>query len=178
MPRPTKMRRVDFFPEVSYFKPAGIPMRILDEVPDGQGDLLPDGTYRMQIVHAGLYSDGREVRGYQGEHFLLFLTAPIEEHFRKTSNQGCQQVFRPRPGHGFTLSNALITQLSMKNAHESVDWHTVLTKPFPSSGRQLRDSLQAAIDNGFVRYVMHTVPNTWPSFLPDEKQWRESRGRA
>ena len=32
MPRPTKMRRVDFFPEVSYFKPAGIPMRILEEV--------------------------------------------------------------------------------------------------------------------------------------------------
>lgn len=32
MPRPIKMRRVDFLPEVSYFKPAGIPMRILDEV--------------------------------------------------------------------------------------------------------------------------------------------------
>lgn len=32
MPRPPKRRRVEFLPEVTYFKPAGIPMRELDEV--------------------------------------------------------------------------------------------------------------------------------------------------
>ena len=32
MPRPVKWRRVSFIPGVTYFKPAGIPMRILDEV--------------------------------------------------------------------------------------------------------------------------------------------------
>lgn len=32
MPRPTKCRRVVFIPEVTYFKPAGIPLRILEEV--------------------------------------------------------------------------------------------------------------------------------------------------
>ena len=32
MPRPTKCRRVDFIPGVTYFKPAGIPLRVLEEV--------------------------------------------------------------------------------------------------------------------------------------------------
>ncbi len=32
MSRPPKCRRVDFVPEVTYFKPAGIPLRILEEV--------------------------------------------------------------------------------------------------------------------------------------------------
>ena len=32
MPRPVKWRRVAFVPDVTYFKPAGIPMRVLDEI--------------------------------------------------------------------------------------------------------------------------------------------------
>jgi predicted DNA-binding protein (UPF0251 family) len=32
MPRPLKFRRVSFLPEATYFKPAGIPLRVLDEV--------------------------------------------------------------------------------------------------------------------------------------------------
>jgi predicted DNA-binding protein (UPF0251 family) len=32
MPRPQKCRRVTFLPEVTYFKPAGIPLRVLEEV--------------------------------------------------------------------------------------------------------------------------------------------------
>ncbi len=32
MPRPTKWRRVDFMPEIAYFKPSGVPLSILDEV--------------------------------------------------------------------------------------------------------------------------------------------------
>ena len=32
MPRPPKCRRVEFLPAVTYFKPAGIPLRALDEV--------------------------------------------------------------------------------------------------------------------------------------------------
>ncbi len=32
MPRPVKHRRVEYVPEVTYFKPAGVPMRELDEV--------------------------------------------------------------------------------------------------------------------------------------------------
>ena len=31
MPRPIKYRRVAFMPEVTYFKPAGIPLRVLEE---------------------------------------------------------------------------------------------------------------------------------------------------
>ena len=32
MPRPPKCRRVEFLPDVTYFKPAGIPLRVLEEV--------------------------------------------------------------------------------------------------------------------------------------------------
>jgi len=32
MPRPIKWRRVAFMPEVTYFKPAGIPLRVLEEI--------------------------------------------------------------------------------------------------------------------------------------------------
>ena len=32
MPRPSKCRRVAFLPEATYFKPAGIPLRVLEEV--------------------------------------------------------------------------------------------------------------------------------------------------
>jgi len=32
MPRPLKHRRVAFLPQATYFKPAGIPLRVLDEV--------------------------------------------------------------------------------------------------------------------------------------------------
>jgi predicted DNA-binding protein (UPF0251 family) len=32
MPRPPKCRRVAYLPEITYFKPAGIPLRVLEEV--------------------------------------------------------------------------------------------------------------------------------------------------
>ena len=32
MPRPPKCRRIAFLPEITYFKPAGIPLRVLQEV--------------------------------------------------------------------------------------------------------------------------------------------------
>ena len=32
MPRPSKCRRVGYLPQATYFKPAGIPMRCLEEV--------------------------------------------------------------------------------------------------------------------------------------------------
>ncbi|MGB9813131.1 MAG: DUF134 domain-containing protein [Thermovenabulum sp.] len=32
MPRPPKWRRVQFLPEITYFKPAGVPLKQLDEV--------------------------------------------------------------------------------------------------------------------------------------------------
>jgi predicted DNA-binding protein (UPF0251 family) len=32
MPRPQKCRRVAFLPQTTYFKPAGVPLRVLDEI--------------------------------------------------------------------------------------------------------------------------------------------------
>jgi len=140
--------------------------RILDEVESRADGLMPEGNYHMQVAGAGFYCDGKEVKGYASEHFWLFLTTPEENEFERTGERECRQTFRPRPEHGFTLSNVLVAQLSTGNSDEALDWHTILTKPFPSVGRQFSDSLQGAIDNGFVRYVLDVVPSTWPGFLP------------
>ncbi|MFC1967533.1 DUF134 domain-containing protein [Chloroflexota bacterium] len=61
MPRPIKCRRVGFMPGVTYFKPAGIPMRVLEEVKlsleeaeavrlkDLEGLEQSDGALRMNV---------------------------------------------------------------------------------------------------------------------------------
>jgi len=61
MPRPTKWRRVYFVPGVTYFKPAGIPLRVLSEVcltveeaeairlKDAEGLQQEQGAERMNI---------------------------------------------------------------------------------------------------------------------------------
>jgi Holliday junction resolvase len=140
--------------------------RILDEVETRPDGLMPEGTYHMQVTGAGFYCDGNEVKGYASEHFWLFLTTPDETEFERIGDRECRQIYRPRQEHGFTLSNVLVGQLSWGDSDEPLDWHTVLTKPLPSSGRQFSDSLQKAIENGFVRYVLDVIPNTWPAFLP------------
>jgi hypothetical protein len=142
-------------------------MKILDEVAGGIDTLLPEGSLKMEIIHVGFYRHGEEITGVEREHQRLFLSAPDNAEVIRTGQQSCQQVFRPLPEHLFTLSNVLVSELSLRSAGESVDWHRVLTEGnFPSSGREFSDSLQSAIDKGFVRYVFDIVPNTWPTFLP------------
>lgn len=61
MPRPPEMRRVGFIPDITYFKPAGVPLRELDEIvltaeeleavrlKDHEGLEQEDAAERMQI---------------------------------------------------------------------------------------------------------------------------------
>ncbi len=150
-------------------------MTILDEVVGDTDTLLPEGPFRMKIVHVGFYRGGVEIEQHQPYSFWLFLATPDQAELRRTGKQTCQQVFRPLPNHGFSLSNVLVAQLSLGSGAEPLDWHGILTAgAFPSSGGELRDSLPGAIERGFVHYVMDIVPNTWPVFLPDEKQWLAS----
>jgi predicted DNA-binding protein (UPF0251 family) len=53
MPRPVKCRKVGFIPDVLYFKPAGIPMRELDEV-----DITLDELEALRLADLeGLYQE-------------------------------------------------------------------------------------------------------------------------
>jgi Holliday junction resolvase len=140
--------------------------RILDDAETRPDGLMLEDTYNMQVMNAGFHCNGKEIKSYASEHFWLFLTTPNESVFERIGERECRQTFRPRADHGFTMSNVLVAQLSFGNSGDSLDWHTILTKPFPSSGRQFHDSLQAATDHDFVRYVMDIIPNTWPGFLP------------
>jgi len=37
--------------------------------------------------------------------------------------------------------------------------------------------VREAIDQGFDRYVMDIIPNTWPDFLPDQAAFLKNRRR-
>jgi hypothetical protein len=158
--------RIQINPEIALV----LDMKILDEVVGGTDTLLPAGSFPMQVVSACLQCRGVELRDYERRHFMLLLTAPNEDEIHRTGVQTCQIQFRPIPDHSFTLSNVLVTQLSLALG-KSPDWHQLLSRgSFPSSGVDFRHSLKAAIKEGFVRYVLDVVPNTWPTFLPDRSQ--------
>ncbi len=64
MPRPPKRRRVEFMPEVTYFKPAGVPLRELEDkslnieeleairLKDVEGLDQQDGADKMNVSRA------------------------------------------------------------------------------------------------------------------------------
>ena len=162
--------RIRMNPELEFI----IDMEILEEVAGGTETLLPEGTFRMKIVGAGYYSHGVEIKDYQPQHSALFFAAPDDAEVRRTGKQTCQHIFRPLPDESFTLSNVLVAGLFLRDAGESVNWHDVLARgDFPSSGREFRNSLEAAIEKGFVRYVFDIVPNTWPAFLPPHSEMKD-----
>jgi Holliday junction resolvase len=140
---------------------------ILNEVPGNPDGLLPEGPYHMKILRAGFFTGSGEAKTVQPEHMALFISCPDETEVRRTGKQTCQQVFRPQPDTSFTLSNVLLTELSMLSKADEVDWHSVLTgETFKSSGQQYAASLNAGIDNEVIRYVLDVIPSTWPDFLP------------
>jgi len=140
-------------------------MEILDELSGGAGDLIPEGVLSFKICGAGFYRNGERLIDKFG--FTLFLATPEETEFRRTGKQTCQHIYRPVPDTGFTLSRVLIAQLSSGATDNELNWHQILAKgEFPSKGIEVRDSLQAGLNNGFVMYVMDVIPNTWPDFLP------------
>ena len=58
MPRPRNPRQVSFSPEVTYFKPAGVPLRDLDEVV-----LRPDELEALRLADLeGLYQEDAAAR--------------------------------------------------------------------------------------------------------------------
>lgn len=157
--------RIQMNPELELI----LDMNILERVKGGTERLLPAGRYPMQVAASGLYCRGVKMTGYQRRHFTLLLTAPDDVEIRRTGIQACRLAFRPLSNRGFTLSNVLVAQLSLRT-NGPLDWHRILNSgAFPSSGRDFRDSLPAAIDEGFVRYVLDIVPKTWPAFLPQRK---------
>jgi predicted DNA-binding protein (UPF0251 family) len=75
MPRPIKWRRVDFLPQVAYFKPAGVPIQALDDVvlsveevesirlKDAEGLQQAECAKRMQISRPTFHRVLESARG-------------------------------------------------------------------------------------------------------------------
>lgn len=166
--------RIQMNPEMAVV----LDMEILDTVVGGTDTLLPAGSFPMRVAKARLQCGGVELRNRENRHFMLLLTAPDEEEIHRTGAQTCQIRFRPIPNCSFTLSNVLITQLSLASGG-SPDWHQLLSSgSFPSSGADFRHSLRAAIDKGFVRYVLDVLPNTWPTCHREINcRWTEAIGK-
>jgi len=39
-------------------------------------------------------------------------------------------------------------------------------------------AVREAINQGFIRYVMDIIPNTWPDFLPDQAAFLKNRSES
>jgi Holliday junction resolvase len=157
--------RIQMNPELEFI----LGMEILDDVPGDPQALLPEASYHTKIISAGFYRDAEEVKGYPPAHLALFMSAPDDSEVRRTGKQSFQQVIRPLEDSSFTLSNVFFTELSLSTEAEAIDWHSVLAaESFKSSGPEFVKSLDAGIKNGFIRYVMDIIPNTWPDFLPKD----------
>jgi Holliday junction resolvase len=142
-------------------------MEILDEMPGGTDTLLPEGTITFEIKRAAFYVGETQLQDKAPSFaFSLLLATADQAELKRTGKQTCEQIFRPLENHGFSLSSVFVAQVSLRSTGEEVDWHRELTTPPPSSGLQLRESLNDGIKQKFVRYVMDVVPNTWPEFLP------------
>src|ERR1035441_3019543 len=113
-------------------------MEMLDEVPGDANTLLLAGMLSLKIKHAGFYRRGAEIKDTNAFAFSLFLATPDETEFRRTGKQTCQNIFRPIDQTGFSLSNVLVTQLSLGRSEQPLNWHRILTEPLPSSGLELR----------------------------------------
>jgi Holliday junction resolvase len=159
--------RIQMNPELEFI----LEMEMLDDIPGDANSLLPEGSFKSKITGAKFQLDGKEVKGYDGAHMALFLSAPDDHEVRRTSKQSFQQIFRPQDSSVFTLSNVFFTELSMaSSSDESIDWHSVLTaESFKSSGPEVTKTLDAGIKNGFIRYVLDVIPNTRPDFLPEQQ---------
>lgn len=144
-----------------------INMELVDEIEVKESDLLPAGIYTWQLRGGGFFLHGNQITDYDASHFSLFLAMPDTTELRRTGARTWQHVIRPEPESGFNLSNVLVGQLSlMYSDEEDLNWHQILRRPFPSSGRELRQSIRSAIEKGFVQYGMDIVPHTWPDFVP------------
>ncbi|MCK4258042.1 MAG: DUF134 domain-containing protein [Halanaerobiales bacterium] len=120
MPRPPKERRVEYIPEVKYFKPAGIPMRDLEEVvvtieeveairlKDQEGLQQEDCAKRMQVSRptfqrilmearkkvADALIQGKAIRFEGGDYRLAgkkMRCRNCKEEFEESSGENCPE---------------------------------------------------------------------------------------
>jgi len=144
-----------------------INIELVDDTQVREDELLPEGQYTFRMRGGGFFLNGNQIVNYDPYHFALFLATPDTTELRRTGARTWQHAIRPEAEHGFNLSNVLVAQLSlMYGDDDDLNWHQILRRPFPSSGRELRQSIRSAIEIGFVRYGMDIVPNTWPDFVP------------
>ncbi|MCG8639704.1 MAG: DUF134 domain-containing protein [Desulfobacterales bacterium] len=129
MPRPLKERRVGYIPEVTYFKPAGIPIRDLEEVvltleeveairlKDQQGLMQKEAAQLMQISRPTFQrilmearkkvSDalilGKALRFEGGDYRLVkkYRCAQCDEEFEEVDQNGTENKQCPECGNPF-----------------------------------------------------------------------------
>lgn len=110
MPRPPKTRRVGFVPDITYFKPAGVPVRTLDEVvltveelesirlKDREGLEQEEAAERMQVSRPTFRRILVEARSKVAEALIEGKAIRIEGGVYKLSGAGDDRCGDP-PGH-------------------------------------------------------------------------------
>ncbi len=140
-----------------------IDFEILDATVPAAEDAVPD-EFDAKIVNVGYAHEGIRLERNKREYFYLQLSAPDEVQLVRNGERRVRQIFRPTENTLFSLSRALITELSL--GRDKPDWHDLLRRgSFPGSGTNYRRLLPEAVEDGVVLRWFDIEPSTTPSFL-------------
>jgi len=118
MPRPLKCRRVAFVPGVTYFKPAGIPMKYLEEIQVSLDELE---AIRLKDLEGLEQEQGAEKMNVSRPTFQRILYSARQKLANALLNGKALRI----EGGNFELMNR---RFRCRGGHE---WETVLTNEVP-----------------------------------------------
>ncbi len=119
MPRPLKCRRVSSLPGITYFKPAGIPMRLLDEIQVSLDELE---AIRLKDLEGLEQEQGAEKMNISRPTFQRILSSARQKLADVLLNGKALRI----EGGNFELMNR---QFRCRSGHE---WETTATHELPT----------------------------------------------
>ncbi|MFC2010345.1 DUF134 domain-containing protein [Chloroflexota bacterium] len=120
MPRPMKCRRVAFLPQATYFKPAGIPMRVLDEV---RMSVEEAEAIRLKDLEGFEQEEGAKRMSVSRPTFQRILASGRQKLADALLNGKAMRI----EGGSFGMA---LNQFRCKNGHEwEIPFETMVSRP-------------------------------------------------
>jgi hypothetical protein len=129
-------------------------------------ELLPEGTYQMQIEDAGLWTEKGKLDSVEGKDLMwLLIAGASEDRFDRKGDLVTQQ-YRVDPEAMINLSDVLLARLLWnKTEPESIDWLAEIRKGLPKFTADLTELLDRALAVGALHLGIRQMPQVMPQFL-------------
>jgi hypothetical protein len=144
-----------------------IEAEVHEEMPQDVSAIVPEGMLTVTLKDAGFFLGDQRLKTVEPEYVWLFMACSDDNRLERISRQRVKVVHSPENESMFPLFHVLLAMATWNvKDGEDVDWNEVIRKgPIAISGPRLRTALESGIKEGFVRYVLHQVPQTKPDFL-------------